>query len=396
MLDRRALIVGDAAGPTEAATNALARAGFAEVIAVSKLEQAVSRLRTEPFDMLILPLSEVRNGQRELLEREIRARPALSVIGTAPETDPELILRGMRSGVHEFLVSPPGLDELAAAAQRLTKARGVVRTGRIIAVYSGKGGLGTTTIAVNLADAMAARSPVGTVALLDGVFTGGDIQVFLNLRPTYDLGDLVARLDQIDPDMLRSFMTLGPHGAQVLPSPQDHMFDDAFDGANVNTILEQMRGTFETTIIDCEHQLSERTLAILDAADTILVVTQPNVPALQSTKRTLQLFGRLGYRAEKMQVVINRFQVGDVFTLRNVAESIGRDVTWSLPNDYRAASGALNKGVAVTQQDPGSKLVVALGKLAADLCQPAESRTTETRVEATPRSRLQSFFGKSR
>jgi pilus assembly protein CpaE len=174
------------------------------------------------------------------------------------------------------------------------------------------------------------------------------------------------------------------------------LFDDAFDGATVSTIISYLRDTFDTTIIDCEHQLSERTLAVLDAADTILVVTQPSVPALRSTKRTLDLFQRLGYNETKIDVVLNRFQFGDVFTLATVAESLKRKVAWSLPNDYRAASGALNKGVAISTEDPASKLAQSFAQLAGHLRKTDDSHAVHSiETESSP-SRLRKFFGKHR
>jgi pilus assembly protein CpaE len=350
MRNRRALIVADAAGTPGEASGVLTRAGFATVVQSPTLDHALGRVRGERFDLLVIPVQDIEPGHLAQVEQEIRAAPSMSVIGTAPRAEPELILRAMRAGVHEFLVAPPAVVDLAAAVERLTtRGQATKRGGQIIAVYSAKGGLGTTSIAVNTAHAIAAFDPSCQVALADGVFAGGDVRVFLNLRPTYHMGDLVTKLDEVDATMLRSLMTSGPGGSWVLPSPDDPTFEEAFDGATVTAIMEQLRANFDVTVIDCEHQLGERTLAVLDLADRVLLVTQPNVPGLRSTQRTLQLFRRLGYADEKTCVVLNRFEYGDVFTLANVAESLSRPVYWSLPNDYRTSSGSLNKGVSVIQ-----------------------------------------------
>lgn len=397
MAQRRALIVADAAGASEAVADALSRFGFTTIVPSPRIDQALGRLRAEPFDLLIVPLHSIGQGQLAMLEREIRGRPSVSVIGTAPTADPELILRAMRAGVHEFLVYPPTPQDLAAAVERLMVRGGAaVQSGQVVAVYSAKGGLGATSIAVNMAQAFAAQDSKARVALADCVFTGGDVRVFLNLQPAYDISDLVAKLESVDGALLRSLMTAGPMGVSVLPASEDPVLDESFDAATVGIVVDQLRANFDVTVIDCEHHLSERTLAILDAADRIALVTQPNVPSLRSTQRTLALFRRLGYAETKSCVVLNRFQTGDVFTLSMVAESLKHDVFWNLPNDYRTSVASLNKGVSVTQQDAGSKLARSYAQLATKLRTAVEIDGGHAAAVVAPqRSRLRNLFGLS-
>lgn len=389
------MIVAEAAGSPEVASGALSRFGFSTIVASSRLDQGLARLRAEAFDLLIIPLDDIDQAHLAMLEREIHARPGLSVIGTAVTANPELILRAMRSGVHEFLVHPPTGEDLAGAAERLARRGGIARTGRVIAVHSGKGGLGTTSIAVNLADALSATASPGTVSLVDCVFSGGDVRVFLNLPAAYDMGDVVRRLDEMDGGMLHSLATQGPHGTCVIPAAEDPMFDDTFDGPVTSAVVQQLRSAFETSIVDTEHQLNERTLAVLDAADVILLVTQPNVPAIRSTQRTLELFQRVGYGGDKAKLVLNRFQYGDIFTLKNVAESLKREIYWSFPNDYRTTSSALNKGVPVSTEDPSSKLAQSVAQLAVKLRGVAHGATASS-AGGSDRSRLRKLFSSKR
>lgn len=394
---RRAIVVADAAGPAEAVADALGRFGFTTIVPSPRLDQALGRLRAEPFDLLVVPLQGIEPSQLAMLEREIRGRGSLSVIGTAPTADPDLILRAMRAGVHEFLVYPPTPQDLASAVERLMIRGGAaVHSGQVIAVYSAKGGLGTTSIAVNMAQAFAAQDSKARVALADCVFTGGDVRVFLNLQPAYDISDLVDKLDSVDGALLRSLMTSGPMGVWVLPASEDPVLDDAFDAATVGVVVDQLRGNFDVTVIDCEHHLSERTLAILDVADRVVLVTQPNVPSLRSTQRSLALFRRLGYAETKSCVVLNRFQSGDVFTLPMVADSLKHDVFWSLPNDYRTSVASLNKGISVTQQAASSKLARSYAQLATKLRVVNQRHEPAPAAIAAPqRSRLRNLFGRS-
>ncbi len=394
MAQRRAIIVGDSAGAPDGVADALSRFGFTTIVPSPRIDQALGRLRAEPFDLLVVALQSMDQGQLSMLEREIRGKPSLSVIGTAPTANPDLILRAMRAGVHEFLVYPPTPQDLRGAVERLMLRGGAAeQSGQVVAVYSAKGGLGTTSIAVNMAQAFAAQDSKARVALADCVFTGGDVRVFLNLQPAYDVSDLVAKLDAVDGALLRSLMTAGPMGVWVLAASEDPVLDDSFDAATVGIVVDQLRANFDVTVIDCEHHLSERTLAILDAADRIALVTQPNVPSLRSTQRTLALFRRLGYAETKSCVVLNRFQPGDVFTLSMVAESLKHDVFWNLPNDYRTSIASLNRGVSVTQQDAGSKLARSYAQLATCLRAVAVASGGANSAIATPqRSRLRSLF----
>jgi pilus assembly protein CpaE len=368
MMTRRALIVADAAGSEDTFAPVLKRFGFAAMARANGFDDALNIVRSSPIDLVILPMQDLTPVQLTTIERQMRAEGHTSVIGTAPRLDPELILRAMRSGIQEFVVCPPDPSELAAAVDRvMRRAPADQQTGRVVAVYSSKGGVGTTSIAVNLADAFARNRPNGRVALVDLVVEGGDVRVFLNLKSNYHLGDLAEKLDRIDAELLSSLLTPTPGGLWVLPGPDDPELDDVLDANTIAAMVRQLRSHFAFTVLDCEHHLSERTLAALDAADRLVLVTQLNVPALRSTQRTLEICKRLGYASDKVMVVVNRFQLDDVLSIKDAEKVLGAEVFQSLPNDYQLATSALTKGISLAQADPDSKLSLAFDKLAARL-----------------------------
>ncbi|HEX3157077.1 MAG TPA: hypothetical protein VHQ45_01045, partial [Gemmatimonadaceae bacterium] len=302
------------------------------------------------------------------LEREVRRGRPTYIIGTAAHADPDLIVRAMRAGVHEFLVYPPDPKDLSGAVDRLLRRTHAGTTrGLVVAVYSTKGGLGTTSVAVNLAYAMARNNPDARVALADFVVAGGDVGVQLDLRPSYDIGDLVAKMSRIDAELLYSLLTPCDGGVWVLPAADKPEQADAIDANAASAILEHLRGSFGFTVVDCEHHLSDRTLAALDAADKIVLLTQLNVPALKGTQRTLALARRLGYAEEKLSVVVNRHGSGDVMSVDDAAKVLDHEIAFRIPNDYRTASAALVKGVSVTTYAEGSALAGSYQSLAATL-----------------------------
>lgn len=392
---RRALVVGAAGGSIDRVAEVLARFGFGPPETVASLAQVGERLRAAHYELLVVPVAGQTLADFALLEREIRLTPGTVVIGTAPEANSELILRALRAGVHEFLVSPPDPVELATAVDRLMRRhQSEVHRGAVFAVYSAKGGLGVSTIAANLADALARGNPDRRVALADLVVSNGDSRVLLDLKPSYDLSSLVGKLDRIDADLLYSLLTPSGTGLWVLPAPEDPESDETLDGSTTAAIIDHLRSHFAFTVLDCEHHVSERTLAALDAADRILLITQLTVPALRATQRSLALCQRLGYPHEKVLVLVNRLQSGDVLTAADAASLLKHELYWKLPNDYRATAAALAKGVPVHDVDASSKLACSYGQLSAKLGGARVLRRNGTSPEGS--SRLRRLFGLGR
>lgn len=393
---RRALIVAGAAGPVEQAEEVLARFGFAESEQAPSLAAAIEHMHASNFDLVIVPLGDMDAVHHASLDLEIHKSPSTFFIGTAPKPDPDLILRAMRTGVHEFLVFPPDPKELAAAVDRLMRRnRSEQRRGMVFAVYSSKGGLGNTSIAVNLAHALARNHKASRVALADLVVSNGDVRVMLDLKPSYDMGSLVEKLDRVDAELLYSLLTPHAGGVWALPGPDNPEYEDVIDATTVTTIIDHLRAHFAFTVLDCEHHISERTLAALDAADRVLLNTQMTVPALRAAQRALSIFQRLGYPDDKVCIVVNRFQANDVLSTTDAVAVLKRDVFWKLPNDYRTSAAALTKGVPVAEYDASSKLANSYSQLAAKLGGTSSGQRTNGHSEQGS-SRLRKMLGISK
>jgi pilus assembly protein CpaE len=367
-MSRKALIAQGAAGSQETVAEVLARFGFTEVVHARDRADALNQMRLAEFDLVMLPLEDIAPAELLSLEREIRKLPTLSVIGTAPTADPDLILRAMRAGMHEFLVHPPSAQDLGGAFERLmwrTAAEGL--KGKLFAIYRGKGGLGGTSLAVNLAQALAMTRTNARVALADLVVTGGDVRIFLNLQQAYDLGDLVAKGDKVDAELLNSLLTPCPGGVWALPTGDNPELEEFFDATTIASIIDLLRNHFGATVVDCEHALNERTLAALDAADKVLLVTHLSIPALRSTQRTLSICRRLGYSDDKICVVVNRHLSADVLQLTEAEELLEAKIYAKLPNDFQLSGAALHAGVPVVVHQPTSRLARAYVDLARKL-----------------------------
>ena len=392
-MQRRALIVANAAGPPEAVAAALARFGFSRTAHASDRENALAEMRDGHFDLVVFPVDSITPAELLALEREIRKDPATSVIATALSADSDLIVRSMRAGVHEFLLYPPKPEELAGSVERLMRRTRVeAEHGELIAVHSGKGGLGSTSIAINLAQASGALRKDVRAAVVDLVLSGGDVRVFLNLKPTYDLSHLMAKGSQVDAELLNSVLTCCPGGLWALPTGESPEEQDLFDSASVGSILTVLRAQFAVTVVDCDHHLSEATLTALDMAKRIVLVTQLTVPALRSTQRTIGVCRRLGYDDSKLCVVVNRFQSGDVLPVKDAEDLLQAPIYWKLPNDYKISAASLTKGTPVVLDDPGSRLA----KSYVDLVKKLNGTTglaSFPQIQDGSQSRFRKLFG---
>jgi pilus assembly protein CpaE len=393
---RRAIIVSGAAGSDSTAADVLRHFEFAGTIEVPTVEEALTQVQREHADLLIVPVAAMQPAQLAALERTLR-RAATFAIGTAPQSDPDLILRAMRSGIQEFQLLPLVPEEFSAVVERIVlRGQADNGAGTVIAVYSGKGGVGVTTVAVNLAHALANGKPEDGVAVADLVAGSGDVRVHLNLTPAYDRSDLLHKLDRIDSELLRSTLTETEGGLWALPGTDAAELNGVLDSLSTAAIVDQMKQDFSFSVLDCEHHLGEGTVAALEAADRILVLTDLSVAALRSTQRTLLLGRRLGFDDEKLSVVVNRHQSGgEVLSAVDAQEALKREIFWKFPNDYKTASAALTKGVPIARHDAGSKLAVSYRQLAEKLggVPAAASRNGK---RSSGRTAIASWFSRTR
>ncbi|MFZ9897949.1 MAG: AAA family ATPase [Gemmatimonadaceae bacterium] len=366
---RTVLTISGAVGPDVDLDTTLAPLGFAPADVVVSPAELIDHLHAAHYDLLLLPLDGVGDylGQ---LEPALRADPAMSVVGTGATADPELILRGLRLGAHEFLVRPAPAPDLVAAierAQRRVSPDG--RRGRIVAVFSQKGGMGVTTVAINLAVACAAV-PRQRVALVDLGEDDPDIRLFLNLAPAYDLTDLLARGDDVDGSVIASILTEHPSGVWVLPAAE-RGGRAGLDPAAVAAMLGHLRAHFDVIVVDADSSRRPHVLAALDAAQRILLVTQLSLPALRSAQQASQWLRERGYGDDKVQVLMNRVSGGDAVSLADAREVLGRDIAHTLPNDHRSCTTAVARGVALRQAVPEARLTKRFEALASQVLENA-------------------------
>jgi pilus assembly protein CpaE len=292
--------------------------------------------------------------------------PDAAVVMMSVQGEADYLRRSMLAGAREFLVKPFSSDELTASIRQVYSRElekqsrraatpvmvpgagaggGGDKDGQIVAIFSPKGGVGRTTIAVNMA--IAAATELGqTVCLVDASFQFGDIGVLLNLDPkNKSIADLVPELEAGEPESLDTFVINHSSGVRVLLAPPTPEMAELITPAVVKKVLEALRREHDLVVVDCTSWFNETTLAILDAADIVLTPLSLEITSIKNMRLFLEVADQLGYEQTKVKLVLNRADSSLGIRVTDVENSIGRKVEHTIVSDGRSVVYALNRGV---------------------------------------------------
>ena len=299
-----------------------------------------------------------------------RAVPTAAVVMMSVQGEADYLRRSMLAGAREFLVKPFSSDELTASirqvhnrerekASRMAAATpaptggGPVGTnpsgepGQVVAVFSPKGGVGRTTVAVNMA--VAAATELGKkVVLVDGSFQFGDVGVLLNLNPkNKSIADLVPELEQAghEVESIDTFVINHSAGIRVLLAPPSPEMAELITPSGIKRVIEALRLTHDLVVVDCTAFFNDTTLAILDSADIILTMLSLEITSIKNMRLFLEVADQLGYEAGKVRLILNRADSALGIRVADVEHSIGRKVDETIVSDGRSVVYALNRGV---------------------------------------------------
>ena len=317
-------------------------------------------------DVVCVELDEL-NPERTLasLKGLLEKNPALEVFLTASRTDSQIMLEAFRMGIKEFLPQPINRKEFDAAVNRSKErlkskeGRKSAKGGKIVTFLGAKGGVGTSTLAVNLAVSLRHLDREKRVALVDLNLDDSDLPLFLDIQPGKGFRDLASDLSRLDATFVQSLMSkhisdlhvlqsglTGAEGAAAEPIP---------GGAALHT-LDVMRSLYDHVFVDCGHTLNPETREALDFSSMVFLITTLSLPAIRRTKQFLQVMRDAGFDRDKVMVVVNRYQSSDAELLQHAEGLFEQKVGWLVPNDYPMASSSLNKGVPLTVHSPRAAL----------------------------------------
>ena len=300
----------------------------------------------------------------KLIQRLTEECPCTAIIAIARETSADLILRSLRAGAREFLRLPISADELRMVFGRVQEfcekqATAQKTMGQMTAVFSSKGGCGTSFIATNLAACISMRT-----ALVDLNLEAGDLPLFLGLDPRRSIADLIAHRGVFDKELLSAYVTPYSANLHLLSAPKEVDAIDKIKPEHIFEVLRQLRECYDHVVLDPQHTFDAVTLAALDQSDKIVLVLTLDLPAIRSAKRALQIFDRVGYPRTKTMVVVNRWSKQVDLDLRQVEEFLGEPVIGSLPSDYQTVVNSVNLGTPLVESNSSSKIALEVKRVA--------------------------------
>jgi pilus assembly protein CpaE len=324
-------------------------------------------------DLLICELG--RNIDKEFAQ--IRTMLDTNAVGDvfviSAKTESSLILKAMRAGVKEFISRPMDASELQNALLALKKkiaqalpgnAQKQAPEGRVICIMGAKGGVGTTTLAVNLAMTLADQKNAGSVALVDLNTVFGEIPLFLSLTPVHHWGQIVKNVNRLDSTFLLNVMARHKSGVHVLPSPNHLNNHPPVTSKIIDRLLTTMKKTYDFIILDAGQSLDGPALRIIEMAEKIFLITLLNLPCLHNTNNLLKSLSSIGLeKQDRLKLVVNRFLDKSDITVKEAEENIHREIYWTIPNDYRLTMSAINRGKPLYEISPKAKVtreIVAL------------------------------------
>ncbi len=407
----RVLIVDDVAETRENLRKLLSFDPDIDVVGtVATGEQGVQLAKETQPHVILMDINLPGMDGITATEHIVREVPAAQIIILSVQGESGYMRRAMAAGARDFLVKPPSGDELVGTIRRVydigktraaqiapsptvvearLKAKKSAKRGNLVTVFAPKGGVGCTTVAVNLAIALQKQVERGKkVALLDASLQFGDVGVMLNLQSSRSIADLAVRTDELDKDMLSSVMTPHPSGVKVLLSPphpeaaEDLWLSEsgAGDGGGPNRKLRAITGalanSFDLIVADTWSRVDDVTLSLLDEATLILVVITPIIPAIKSARLFLDVTYKLGYPTEKIGLVVNHADRRTGLRVDQIEKALMPALA-HIPFDERAGFSAANRGIPLISDERTRSLAQGFTRLAQSVLKKIEELTAE-------------------
>jgi pilus assembly protein CpaE len=304
-------------------------------------------------DVVFLDLSREPEPFFAFANQVRRTRPTVKLIAcsAAVPPQPSMLLEAMRSGVQDFLGKPVQAESLKDLLVRVSQdlnTRELPSQDKLIVVMGAKGGVGTTTVAINLGVQLATFARKRTV-LLDFARPLGNVHLLLDLHPRFGIRDAVDSLERLDSHFLGGLLTKHKTKLEILGGTTQPEEWQHIDVNVLDRVVNVTQNAFDIVLLDMGSQFSAEWNTILRMARMILIVAEANVPSLWTLERRLLALKGFGIPQERARIIINRWHKGDDEVLKSIQKDINRPIFASLPNDFRKASQAVNLGTPIQE-----------------------------------------------
>ena len=297
----------------------------------------------------------------EVISELNKVNKSAKIVAISNKTSTETIIKTMRAGAKEFITKPITKTQFSDTVRELSNSS-QTNSGdnscKIISTFSNKGGIGKTSIAVNLAVEIAEMTKEKT-ALLDLNLQLGDVSTFLDLTPSFDVCYVVNNLANIDDTNITNALTRYKNTSlYVIADPINIEQSKEITAEQIKALIFELKKTFSYIIIDVGTNIDAKTTTALDMSDVILLTAIVNLPAVRNIQRCMNLFKKLNYPQEKIKLVLNRYMENEEIKTSDIEEAVHGKVFWKIPNNYLTMMSAINKGVPVSAVSPDANISV--------------------------------------
>ncbi len=292
---------------------------------------------------------------------------------------------GFKAGASDYIVKP------AVPAELLARIRAALRTEErplapIVTLWGTKGGVGTTTLATNLAVAL--QSKTGRrVTLVDASILGGTLEVLLNLAPRHTMADLLPRLDDLDSELLASVLAQHSSGVRVLLSRPWSVNGDNVQPTQMERILAWLQQANDYVIIDTSPSLDENTLRVLQLSHQVITVLTPEMTSLRNTKLFMNMIRTWAQQPQDLALVVNRYPVKGGINLKDIEATLQKKVDVQIANDEPLVTYSINRGIPLVLSHGRSAVAKGLQQLAETVIQKTEQKQSASVLSTVLRRR---------
>jgi pilus assembly protein CpaE len=298
-----------------------------------------------------------------------------TVMAAGRDLTSDLLLRAVQAGVTEILQKPATSDELKAALERVWKktGRGAASTpkagpGHAIALFAAKGGMGTTSVATNLAIEIHRLSRARTL-LLDLDLELGETALLLGMEPQFSLVDLIRNLHRVDQGLLASYIERHESGIDLLAAPFQPADYETVSRDRVRQVVSFLKEQYDYIVMDTPKSFHPASIGVLEEADETLVITSATLPAIRNLSRSLPLVRQLAATRGRppLRLVVNRYVAGELISLPEIADAVGLEVFQTLHNDFQGLLQSVNEGRPIVLSRSNSPFARDVRTLAAKI-----------------------------
>jgi len=337
-------------------------------------------------DVVLLELESPANPTLDAVKTIKDELPDTGIILSSHDSSPQMILSCIRAGAQEFVSRPMDVAELEKAIEHIRKLlerstpQGKKR-GKVLTVFSVKGGIGATSVVANLGVALASRGETKTV-LVDLSFHMGDLGLMLDLPPRYSLTEALNSEGVLDGTKLAGILSQHSSGVYLLTVAASPEVGEEITVGHMTELLGHLNTMFDYVVVDAGRHLDDRTVEVLALSDAILMLSCLDLPTIRNVKRYMEIFDKLEIDREKIHLVVNRFLKKGRLSLNDLESAVGLETFWTIPNDFAPMSLGIDRGTPAVVQTPKAKVSQNFQDLAQNICELYGAEVPGSSVEA--------------